>query len=93
MNIMKPDFLQRVLKGADVHHETQGTRIEYDTASFYLAAEVPDGDDTEFEYRAYNMDNDDVQLSDNEMTIVYKFVKALHDTEKKKQEDHKAQTL
>ena len=67
---MKPDFLQRVLNGAEVHHETQGTRIEYDTASFYLTAEVPDGDNTEFQYRAYNMDSDEVKLSDNEMTIV-----------------------
>ncbi len=81
---MKPDFLQRVLNGAEVHHETQGTRIVYDTASFSLTAEVPEGNDVLFRYEAYNMDGNEIKLSNDEMTTVFEFVKNLHDTNKEK---------
>ena len=81
---MKPDFLQRVLKEATVHQETDGTRIEYDTASFYLTAEYSLSN-THFTYEAYDLDNVRVLLKPNQMTIVYEFVKDLHETEKEKE--------
>jgi len=87
---MKSDFLERVLKSATVHHETEGTRIEYDKASFYLTAEFNAFYD-KFTYSVYDADDIEQKLKDDQTTIVYKFVKGLHDTEKQKQEDHQAQ--
>jgi hypothetical protein len=90
MGIKKLD-LNNALNSADIHHETQGTRIEFDE-DFNISAEYKESTDT-IEYSAYDVSDEKVTLTDNQTTIVYNFVKALHDTEKQKQEDHKAQTL
>ena len=73
---MKPDFLQQVLKEAAVHPETRGTRIEYDTESFHLSAEY--SQDNPFDYKAYDLDDKEVTLTDDQQTIVYEFVYDLH---------------
>lgn len=88
MSLVLTQDLNEALNSAHVYYETQGTRILYETKDFYLSAEIPDGDDTEFQYRSYDVSDKEVTLTDDQITIVFKFVKDLHDTEKQKQKDH-----
>ena len=82
--------LYTAISNADVHPETQGMRIEYDTKDFNISAEYLESTDYT-DYTAYDVSDKKVTLTDNQHTIVHNFVKALHDTEKDKQEAHKAQ--
>ena len=84
---MKPDFLQRVLEEATPHNETQGYRIEYDTESFCLTAKYTPYSNDFFKCEAYDLDDKEVTLTDDQMTIVYEFVKDIYDTEKSKNEE------
>ena len=68
---------------AAVHHETQGTRIEYDHFVFNISAEYNELKDT-FTYSAFDVSDRAVTLTGDQTTIVYKFVKNLHDTNKDK---------
>ena len=89
MRLVLNKDLNNALICSVVHHETQGTRIEFDE-DFNISAEYNELKDS-FEYTAYDVSDEKVTLTANQTTIVYKFVKDLHDTEKQKQEDHQAQ--
>ena len=86
---MNPSFLQRVLNDATPHQETQGARIEYDTASFSLSAKYSTNDP--FIYEAYDSDDNEVKLPPNQHQSVYNFVKDLYDIEQEAQTELKNQ--
>jgi len=80
-------LLNKVLDSADVHHETSGTRIEYDTESFHLTSVL---DSNEYlTYDAYDSDDNEVKLSDDQQIIVFNFVKDLQDEEAERVATHK----
>jgi hypothetical protein len=76
--------LNTALNRAEVHPETQGTRIEYDGHSIGLSAEYLESTDYT-EYKAYDVSDKEVTLTDDQHTIVHKFVKGLYETRIEKQ--------
>ena len=82
--------LYTAINSADVHPETQGMRIEYDTKDFNISAEYNEMADS-FVYTSYDVSDKKVTLTADQETIVKEFVQALHDTEKDKQKSQEAQ--
>ena len=75
--------LNNAISNADVHPETQGMRIEYDTKDFNISAEYNEMADS-FVYTSFDVSDKKVTLTADQETIVKEFVKALHDTNKDK---------
>ena len=84
-----PQLLERALKEATVHEETQGTRIEFDTESFYLTAEY--NETKPFSYDSFDLEDNKVTLTPEQMEQVKKFVYSLHESRIKQEEEFKTQ--
>jgi len=71
-------LLNKALKEATVHYQGEDTYIEYDSAGFYLFGSC-------LSCSAFDVDDEEVQLTEEQQTIVYNFIKDLQDTEQERQ--------
>jgi hypothetical protein len=83
MKKVTQELLDKVLKYAKEHITDLDAYIEYDTETFYFFFEI---DITGYStYHAWDADDNNVDLSEEQIMYVFKYVKDLQDTEIEKQ--------
>jgi hypothetical protein len=84
-------LLEKVLKEADKHITYLDAYIEYDTESFYFFfgfyEHTLNITKEKFIYKAFDVDDNKVELSEEQIMFVFKHVKDLQDTEIEKQKE------
>jgi hypothetical protein len=80
MKKVTQELLDKVLKESDKHISNSDANIEYDTESFYFIFGIKITEDKPI-YMALDADDNNVDLSEEQIMYVFKYVKDLQDTE------------